>query len=91
MAFNRLIMPFNPELPGANVLGDMEAGIRDKLVKLSDEFGAEFTRLHTAYIDMPDEVKAHPLYKPLGVKISSVEALLITLVHTAESFPQKEN
>jgi hypothetical protein len=72
---------------GAKVLGDMETGIRDKLMKMSDEFGAEFTKLHSAYIDMPDEIKAHVMYKPLGERISSIEALLNTLVHTAASFP----
>jgi hypothetical protein len=71
----------------ADLLGDMEAGIRDKLMKMSDEFGADFTRLHTTWIDMPDEIKAHPMYKSLGERISSVEALLNTLIHTAASFP----
>jgi hypothetical protein len=72
---------------GAKVLGDMEAGIAAKLLKMSDEFGAEFTRLHTTYIDMPDEIKAHTMYKALGERIANVEALLNTLMHTAASFP----
>lgn len=72
---------------GAKVLGDMEAGIRLKLVTMSDEFGVEFTKLHTAYVDIPDEIKAHTMYKELGEKIASVEALFNTLMHTAASFP----
>jgi hypothetical protein len=72
---------------GAKVLGDMEAGIRDRLVKMSEEFGGEYAKLHAAYIDMPDEVKAHTMYKPLGDRISTVEALVNTLWHTAASFP----
>jgi hypothetical protein len=72
---------------GAKVLGDMEAGIRDKLVHMSDEFGIEFLKLHSAYIDMPNEIKAHVMYKPMGEKIATVEALLNTLMNTAASFP----
>jgi hypothetical protein len=72
---------------GAKVLGDMETGIRDKLMKMSNDFGAEFIRLHTTYIDMPDEIKAHTMYKALGERIANVEALLNTLMHTAASFP----
>lgn len=73
---------------GAKVLGDMEASIRNKLVSMSDEFAKDFIELHTAFNDMPDEVKGHTLYKPLAEKISSVEALINTLIHTAASFPE---
>lgn len=72
---------------GAKVLGDMEAVIRGKLMDLCATLGEDYFRLHTAYIDMPDEIKANAMYKPLGDKISSVEALLNTLMHTAASFP----
>jgi hypothetical protein len=72
---------------GAKVLGDMEAGIRNRLVKMSEEFGGEYAKLHTSYTEQPDEVKAHTMYKPLGDRISTVEALVNTLWHTAASFP----
>jgi hypothetical protein len=75
------------EESGAKLLGDMESAIRNKLLDMSYEFGGEFSKAMAAYIDMPDELKAHPMYKQLGQRLDAVEALLNTLNHTAATFP----
>ena len=72
------------------VLGDMEKGIGDKLRSMHDGMSEEFSKVHAAMLDMPDEVKAHHAYLPLSEKISSVEALLVTLGITAATFPAPE-
>lgn len=75
------------QVHGDAVLGHMQNAIRDKLMSLADDLGGEFHTLFTTYMAMPDEMKAHTLYRPLGDRIASVEALLNTLIHTAASFP----
>jgi hypothetical protein len=75
------------EFKTTKILGGMEAAIRDKLLKISGEFNVEYINAHTAYLDMPAEIKAHPMYKQLGMRLDAVEALLNTLNHTAASFP----
>lgn len=72
---------------GVKLLGDIETGIRDRLMAMTFELEGEFAVLKSAFLDMPDEIKALPMYKTLGERIASVEALLNTLESTAGSFP----
>lgn len=72
---------------GEKLLGDIESGIRDRLMALAFEFDGEFAVLKASFVDMPDEIKELPMYKTLGEGIASVEALLNTLETTARAFP----
>jgi hypothetical protein len=72
---------------GDKMLGYMETAIREHLIKMKEGAAIELDKMRAAYMEMPDDVKAHVLYKPLGDKLSSVEALLITLGTVIGSFP----